>query len=168
LRAVGEPIRGLPVKEISVGRMLEGLFSITRDFDMPIQPHLLLLQKTMVMEEGVATALDPDINMWETAEPFLKDWLRTELGPEAYYADRIVDTVRASLIPDLIRRIDAAYPGPSAHRSPPPLADVAVIDTRAGWRYLAIALRSPRGALVATYLADRLKWLGPSAPAFDS
>ena len=109
LRAVGEPIRGLPVKEISVGRMLEGLFSITRDFDMPIQPHLLLLQKTMVMEEGVATALDPDINMWEAAEPFLKDWLRTELGPEAYYADRIVDTVRAfKLIPDLIRRIDAS------------------------------------------------------------
>ena len=109
LRAVGEPIRGLPVKEISIGRMLEGLFSITRDFDMPTQPHLLLLQKTMVMEEGVATALDPDINMWEAAEPFLKDWLRTELGPEAYYADRIVDTVRAfKLIPDLIRRIDAS------------------------------------------------------------
>src|SRR6478752_5690860 len=48
LRAAGEPIRGLPVKEISVGRMLESLFSITRDFDMPTQPHLLLLQKTMV------------------------------------------------------------------------------------------------------------------------
>ncbi len=54
-----------------VGRMLESLFSITRDFDMPTQPHLLLLQKTMVMNEGVATALDPDINMWEAAEPFL-------------------------------------------------------------------------------------------------
>jgi ubiquinone biosynthesis protein len=70
LRAVGEPIRGLPVKDISIGRMLDGLFTITRDFDMPTQPHLLLLQKTMVMEEGVATWLDPDINMWETAEPF--------------------------------------------------------------------------------------------------
>ena len=88
LRAAGEPIRGLPVKDISVGRMLESLFSITRDFDMPTQPHLLLLQKTMVMNEGVATALDPDINMWETAEPFLKEWIRSELGPEAYYADR--------------------------------------------------------------------------------
>ena len=133
LRAVGEPIRGLPVKDISVGRMLEGLFSITRDFDMPTQPHLLLLQKTMVMEEGVATALDPDINMWEAAEPFLKDWLRTELGPEAYYADRIVDTVRAfKLIPDLIRRIDAAYPPAGAAPPPPPLADVAVIE-RKSW-----------------------------------
>jgi ubiquinone biosynthesis protein len=133
LRAVGEPIRGLPVKEISIGRMLDGLFSITRDFDMQTQPHLLLLQKTMVMEEGVATALDPDINMWEAAEPFLKDWLRTELGPEAYYADRIVETARAfKLIPDLIKRIDAAYPAPGAAPPPPPLADVAVIE-RKGW-----------------------------------
>ena len=95
LRAVGEPMRGLPVKEISVGRMLDGLFAITRDFDMQTQPHLLLLQKTMVMDEGVATALDPDINMWETAEPFLKEWIRSELGPEAYYADRIIELVRA-------------------------------------------------------------------------
>src|SRR4029079_18469756 len=111
LRAVGEPIRGLPVKEISVGRMLEGLFAITRDFDMPVQPHLLLLQKTMVMEEGVATALDPDINMWETAEPFLRDWMRTELGPEAYYADRIIELVRAiKKVPELINRLDEYYP----------------------------------------------------------
>jgi ubiquinone biosynthesis protein len=71
----------LPVKDISIGQMLDGLFTITRDFEMPTQPHLLLLQKTMVMEEGVAHALDPDINMWETAEPFLRDWMRGELGP---------------------------------------------------------------------------------------
>ncbi|HET9399002.1 MAG TPA: 2-polyprenylphenol 6-hydroxylase [Sphingomicrobium sp.] len=143
LRAVGEPIRGLPVKDISVGRMLDGLFSITRDFDMPTQPHLLLLQKTMVMEEGVATALDPDINMWETAEPFLKDWIRTELGPEAYYADRIIDTIRAfKLIPDLIKRIDAAYPKPGGAPPPPPLAEVAVIEGKSWMTPLAIGLAS--------------------------
>jgi len=143
LRAVGEPIRGLPVKEISVGRMLEGLFAITRDFDMQTQPHLLLLQKTMVMEEGVATALDPDINMWEAAEPFLKDWLRTELGPEAYYADRIIATVRAfKLIPDLIRRIDASYPPAGAAPPPPPLAEVAVIERKSWMTPLAIGLGS--------------------------
>jgi len=152
LRAVGEPIRGLPVKDISIGRMLDGLFSITRDFDMQTQPHLLLLQKTMVMEEGVATALDPDINMWEAAEPFLKDWLRTELGPEAYYADRIVDTVRAfKLIPDLIRRIDAAYPKPGGAPPPPPLADIAVIEHKSWMAPLAIALGSAATAAVATY-----------------
>lgn len=141
LRAVGEPIRGLPVKDISVGRMLEALFSITRDFDMPTQPHLLLLQKTMVMEEGVATALDPDLNMWETAEPFLKDWMRTELGPEAYYADRIIETVRAlKKLPDLIDRLDAYYPPPGAAPPPPPLAEVAVLRPRRGWAYAVAAV----------------------------
>ena len=152
LRAVGEPIRGLPVKDISIGRMLEGLFAITRDFDMQTQPHLLLLQKTMVMEEGVATTLDPDINMWEAAEPFLKEWLRTELGPEAYYADRIVDTVRAfKLIPDLIRRIDAAYPPAGAAPPPPPLADVTIIEGRGWLAPLAISLASAAIASALTY-----------------
>ena len=144
LRAVGEPMRGLPVKDISVGRMLEGLFAITRDFDMQTQPHLLLLQKTMVMEEGVATALDPDINMWETSEPFLKEWLRGELGPEAYYADKIVDTVRAfKLIPDLIRRIDAAYPPAGGAPPPPPLTD---FDPNQGRPWLAAALAATLAA----------------------
>jgi ubiquinone biosynthesis protein len=139
LRAAGEPIRGLPVKDISVGRMLESLFSITRDFDMPTQPHLLLLQKTMVMEEGVATNLDPDINMWETAEPFLREWLRSELGPEAYYADRITDTVRAlKLVPQLIHRMNEYYPARGGEPPPPPLPDIAVIERR-GWLGYAVA-----------------------------
>ena len=153
LRAVGEPMRGLPVKDISVGRMLEGLFAITRDFDMPVQPHLLLLQKTMVMEEGVATALDPDINMWETAEPFLKEWLRSELGPEACYADRIVNTVRAfKLIPDLIRKIDASYPNPGGAPPPPPLPEIVTVE-RGGWLpLLATALIAASLSAAATYL----------------
>ena len=150
LRAAGEPIRGLPVKEISVGRMLESLFSITRDFDMPTQPHLLLLQKTMVMNEGVATALDPDINMWETAEPFLREWIRSELGPEAYYADRIIALVRAAKkIPDLINRLDQYYPPAGAAPPAPPLPDVAVIEQRAWWGYaLAGVIGAALGALL--------------------
>jgi ubiquinone biosynthesis protein len=141
LRAAGEPIRGLPVKEISVGRMLESLFAITRDFDMPTQPHLLLLQKTMVMNEGVATALDPDINMWKTAEPFLSDWIRSELGPEAYYADRIIELVRAAKkIPELIQRLDEYYPPHGAAPPPPPLPDIAVIEQRNWWGYALAGL----------------------------
>ena len=138
LRAAGEPIRGLPVKEISVAQMLDSLFKITRDFDMPTQPHLLLLQKTMVMEEGVATALDPDINMWETAEPFLKEWVRSELGPEARIADEIVRTVRLlRKLPDLIRRIDYYYPAPGAAPPGPPLPDIAIVRPQ---RYGLVAL----------------------------
>jgi ubiquinone biosynthesis protein len=148
LRAAGEPIRGLPVKDISVGRMLESLFSITRDFDMPTQPHLLLLQKTMVMNEGVATALDPDINMWETAEPFLREWMRSELGPEAYYADRIIEVVRAlKKVPELIDRLDQYYPPAGGAPPPPPLPEVAVIHREAWWGYaLAGAIGAAVGA----------------------
>jgi len=150
LRAAGEPIRGLPVKEISVGRMLESLFTITRDFDMPTQPHLLLLQKSMVMEEGVATALDPDINMWETAEPFLKEWIRSELGPEAYYADRIIEVVRAvKKLPELIDRIDQYYPPRGAAPPPPPLPEIAVIERGNWWGY---ALAGAGGALICALL----------------
>ncbi|HXH53204.1 MAG TPA: 2-polyprenylphenol 6-hydroxylase [Sphingomicrobium sp.] len=153
LRAAGEPIRGLPVKEISVGRMLESLFSITHDFDMPTQPHLLLLQKTMVMNEGVATALDPDINMWETAEPFLREWLRSELGPEAYYADRITETVRAlKLVPRLIHRMDQYYPPFGAAPPPPPLPEVRVVQPRNWWAYGIVAVSSALAGAAAVML----------------
>jgi ubiquinone biosynthesis protein len=136
--------------------MLEGLFAITRDFDMPTQPHLLLLQKTMVMEEGVATALDPDINMWETAEPFLREWMRGELGPEAHYADRIIETVRAlKKLPELIHRIDAYYPPPGAAPPPPPLAKVGVSRRRRSWTYALTALIAAAvGAAASLILLD--------------
>ena len=141
LRAVGEPIRGLPVKDISIGNMLDGLFAITRDFDMPTQPHLLLLQKTMVMVEGVAQTLDPEINMWDTAAPFVREWIRAEIGPEAWAADNIIQLSRTvALIPDLIRRLDHQLPKPGAAPPPPPLVDVKVVGVRSGWRYGSVAL----------------------------
>jgi len=153
LRAAGEPIRGLPVKEISVGRMLESLFAITRDFDMPTQPHLLLLQKTMVMNEGVATALDPDINMWETAEPFLREWLRSELGPEAYYADRITETVRAlKLVPKLIHRMDQYYPPFGAAPPPPPLREIEIRERNGWWRLGLVAMLSAAAGAAAVFV----------------
>lgn len=140
LRAVGEPIRGLAAKDISIGQMLDGLFAITRDFDMQTQPHLLLLQKTMVMVEGVATSLDADLNMWETSGPFVKEWLRSELGPEAWLADRIVDDLRTlSRLPELVRRIEDRFPAPGAAPPPPPLREVQVIRIGSGWRYAAVA-----------------------------
>jgi ubiquinone biosynthesis protein len=133
--------------------MLESLFAITRDFDMPTQPHLLLLQKTMVMEEGVATRLDPDINMWETAEPFLREWLRSELGPEAYYADRITEVVRAlKKIPDLIHRMDEYYPPTGAAPPPPPLPEIALIERRHWWSYAGIAVAGAAAGAVAMLL----------------
>ena len=153
LRAVGEPIRGLPVKDISVAQMLDSLFKITRDFDMPTQPHLLLLQKTMVMEEGVATALDPEINMWETAEPFLTEWVRSELGPETRIADEIVRTVRLlRKLPELIRRIDYYYPPPGAAPPAPPLPEIAIVRPHRHGQVALTALVSAAAGAAAMWL----------------
>lgn len=143
LRAVGEPMRGKSVKELSVGQMLDGLFAITRDFDMQTQPHLLLLQKTMVMVEGIATSLDPDINMWETSGPFVKEWIRTELGPEAKLADAMIQDWRTvKRIPELIRRIEAQFPAPGGAPPAPPLAHIDLITQNWGawWKYLGVAI----------------------------
>ena len=154
LRAVGEPMRGLPVKDMSVGAMLDGLFAITRDFDMQTQPHLLLLQKTMVVVEGVATRLDPEINMWETAGPFISEWIRTELGPEAFVADRIVADLKTfSRLPDLIRNIEARYPAPGGAPPAPPLREIEVVRVGGGWRYAAVAVLSAGLAVAAMLVA---------------
>jgi ubiquinone biosynthesis protein len=153
LRAVGEPMRGMAAKDVSLGQMLDGLFKITRDFDMQTQPHLLLLQKTMVMEEGVATALDPDINMWETAEPFLTEWVRSELGPEARIADEIVRTMRTiRKLPELIRRIDHYYPPPGAAPPAPPLREIQVVRPHRWGAVLLAASAAAAGVAAGHYL----------------
>jgi ubiquinone biosynthesis protein len=129
-------MRGKPVSELSVGQMLDGLFAITRDFDMETQPHLLLLQKTMVMVEGVATMLHPGINMWETSGPFVKEWIRTELGPETQLADRINrDLATLNRLPELIRRIEDSYPKQGAAPPAPPLPDVPLMWERREKRF---------------------------------
>jgi len=128
LRAVGEPMRGRPVKDLSVGQMLDGLFAITRDFDMVTQPHLLLLQKTMVMVEGLATSLDPDINMWDVSGPFVSAWMRDELGPEGAIADRVQGAVKAiQRLPDVLARLESMVPTKGAAPEPPPLPDIPLI-----------------------------------------
>ncbi|WP_439813646.1 2-polyprenylphenol 6-hydroxylase [Zavarzinia sp. CC-PAN008] len=83
LRSVGEPIHGRPTGEISMGRLLAQLFEVTETFAMETQPQLLLLQKTMVVVEGVARSLDPQASMWEVARPVVEGWLRRNVGPEA-------------------------------------------------------------------------------------
>ena len=156
LRAVGEPMRGLPVKDMSIGMMLDGLFAITRDFDMVTQPHLLLLQKTMVMVEGVATGLDPDINLWETAAPFVREWIRSELGPEAALADRLILDLRTlARLPDLVRRIEARYPAPGGEPPAPPIAEVELVRLGGGWRYALVAALSAAAGVAGALLAAR-------------
>ncbi len=81
LRAIGTPIHGQPAREISMARLLMQLFEVTEMFDMEMRPELLLLQKTMVVVEGVARSLDPDFDMWQASEPVLTEWAARRLGP---------------------------------------------------------------------------------------
>ena len=156
LRAVGEPMRGKPVSELSVGMMLDGLFAITRDFDMQTQPHLLLLQKTMVMVEGIATQLHPEINMWDVSAPFVRSWIRDELGPEAALADRIREDVDTLLrIPGLIRRMEEKYPPKGGAPEPPPLPDVELV-----WERREREGRSWLGYAAAAIAGGALVWVG--------
>lgn len=80
LRAIGEPIFNMPAKDISPARLLALLFKVTHDFQMQTQPQLLLLQKTLVLIEGVCMQLDPEINLWEIARPWMKKWMEDHLG----------------------------------------------------------------------------------------
>lgn len=82
-RAIGEPILGKPLAEISIGRLFGQILSVAEQFHMEQQPHLLLLQKTMVVAEGVGRALDPKVNIWQTAQPLVAAWIARHLGPQA-------------------------------------------------------------------------------------
>jgi ubiquinone biosynthesis protein len=81
LRSIGEPIFGQSVKDISGGKLLKQLFDVTEKFNMQTQPQLLMLQKTMVVVEGVARKLNPNTNIWETSKPVLESWLRDTKDP---------------------------------------------------------------------------------------
>jgi ubiquinone biosynthesis protein len=81
LRAIGEPILDLPADKISMARLLTQLFEVTEQFNMVTQPRLILLQKTMVVVEGVARTLNTNLNIWTTAEPVVRQWIERKLGP---------------------------------------------------------------------------------------
>jgi ubiquinone biosynthesis protein len=87
LRAIGEPLFDKPADQISMARLLGQLFYVTEQFNMATQPQLLLLQKTMVVVEGVARNLNPRLNMWTTAEPVVRQWAEQNFGPGAYFHD---------------------------------------------------------------------------------
>jgi len=80
-RAIGEPIHGQSAETISMAKLLTLLFEVTELFDMQTRPELLLLQKTMVVVEGVSRSLNPHFNMWKAAEPVVKEWITKNLGP---------------------------------------------------------------------------------------
>ena len=93
LRVVGEPIFGMDASRISMARLLAYLFEVTERFGMETRTELILLQRTMVVVEGVARSLDPHINIWQVARPVVEDYIKTNVGPRALLRD-LVQTAR--------------------------------------------------------------------------
>lgn len=84
IRTVCEPIFQKPLRDISFGHFLLRLFQVARRFDMEVQPQLVLLQKTLLAIEGLGRELYPDLDLWETAKPFIERWMRDRIGPKAF------------------------------------------------------------------------------------
>ena len=109
LRSIGEPIFGQSIKNISAGKLLAQLFEITEKFNMTTQPQLLLLQKNMVVVEGVARSLDDDANIWDISKPILEGWLTREKGPKATIEQAIHTTNdMMSRLPEIPKIMDQA------------------------------------------------------------
>jgi ubiquinone biosynthesis protein len=102
VRTVCEPYFDRPLKEISLGMVLLRLFQISRRFQVEIQPQLVLLQKTLLNIEGLGRELDPDLDLWATAKPFLEQWMSQQIGPQRLLAELQAHAPRyARLLPEL-------------------------------------------------------------------
>ncbi len=109
LRSIGEPIFGQSVKDISGGKLLKQLFDVTEKFNMQTQPQLLLLQKTMVVVEGVARKLNPNTNIWETSKPVLEKWLKETKDPINNLTNTLKDSAEVlKKLPEFPKIMDKA------------------------------------------------------------
>ncbi|MFP6729205.1 MAG: 2-polyprenylphenol 6-hydroxylase [Alphaproteobacteria bacterium] len=108
-RSIGEPILGRPLNEISLGHLLAQLFQVTETFDMETQPQLLLLQKTMLLAEGVGRSLNPELNIWSLSRPLIETWVADNLGPEARIRGSVTDgAALVQRLPKLAANAEAA------------------------------------------------------------
>ena len=120
LRAIGEPLQGRKAKDISMARVLGQLFATTELFDMQTRPELVLLQKSMVLVEGVARSLDPELDIWTVSEPVVGSFVRREAGPVGRIedlADRLrVATESIGRLPAVISKAEQALDDHRADR----------------------------------------------------
>jgi ubiquinone biosynthesis protein len=163
IRAIGEPIHDRTADQISMARLLTLLFEITGLFDMATRTELVMLQKTMVVVEGVGRNLDPQLDMWKTSEPVVREWIERNLGP----VGRIEEAGRGALglagllihVPALVTRAERlAVTLEDAARRGFPLAPESVADIgraearRARWGNVALWV----GAAARGVIAGRL------------
>jgi ubiquinone biosynthesis protein len=122
IRTVCEPIFDRPLKEISFGKVLLRLFQMSRRFNINIQPQLVLLQKTLLNIEGLGRQLDPDLDLWKTAKPFLERWMSEQLGWRGLVASLKKEAPRwATVLPELPRLL---------HQSLQPRDDAVLLELR--------------------------------------
>jgi ubiquinone biosynthesis protein len=151
IRAVCEPIFDRPLKEISLGKVLVQLFRASRRFNVELQPQLTLLQKTLLAVEGLGRELDPDLDLWVTAKPFLERWMREQVGIGAFI--RRLEGEAAYLVhalPELPRLIHQKL------LTPPPATNAALLtlahEQRVRTRWLAAVAALLAGILVVLLL----------------
>ena len=135
VRSVCEPIFDRPLADISFGKVLLRLFQVSRRFNVEIQPQLVLLQKTLLNVEGLGRQLDPYLDLWATAQPFLENWMRDQVGPEAVW-NRLLEQAPylSSALPQVPRLIHQAL----ERRTEPPAP--VVVNTSSGWTNVWLAI----------------------------
>lgn len=138
IRAVCEPIFAKPLKEISFGRVLLRLFQTSRRFNIEVQPQLALLQKTLLNIEGLGRELDPDLDLWETAKPFLERWMAEQVGWRGFI-ERLRQEAPywSTILPQLPRLLHQALTRQAAQRPDPATADLPS-ERQAQTRLLAV------------------------------
>ncbi len=123
IRSVCEPIFDRPLKEISFGKTLLRLFQVSRRFNVEIQPQLVLLQKTLLNIEGLGRQLDPELDLWSTAKPFLERWMKAQVGPRGFLRALTHESANwAATIPALPRLLHSALARPSG----PDMRDIVI------------------------------------------
>jgi len=148
IRTVCEPIFEKPLKDISFGHFLLGLFQTARRFNMEVQPQLVLLQKTLLNVEGLGRQLYPDLDLWSTAQPFLENWMRGRVGPAGLLKSlksHLPDWIEQSpempqLVHDALTQLRHSGPSDSASRQVIELQRKSLARADRRWRRSIVAL----------------------------
>jgi ubiquinone biosynthesis protein len=149
IRAVCEPFFDRPLREISFGRALIRLFQTSRRFNVQIQPQLVMLQKTLLNIEGLGRELDPDLDLWTTAKPFLENWMREQIGLKGLLRTLRNEAPRwATMLPQLPRLLHRALAGDRVEGIEQMLGELLELERRRN-RLIGVAV---------TFLALALAW----------
>ena len=157
IRAVCEPHFDRPLKEISLGQVLMRLFQTSRRFNVEIQPQLVLLQKTLLNIEGLGRQLDPDLDLWTSAKPFLERWMVEQVGWRGLLERLSKEAPRYSqMLPELPRLVHQALQRQAAPTDSPAL--LALLAEQRATRRVIQALAWAGSGFLIGVLATRLFW----------